>query len=292
MHTIKNEFLTVRVESAGAQLRSMVSKDGTEYIWQGDPKYWTSSAPNLFPYVGRLTQGYYLSEGNRYTFANHGIARYRDFQLVSNDGTKMVLELLADEATLAQYPRLFAFRVIYQLMENTLQICYEVENRDAKTMRFGLGAHPGFNVPLVPGKKFEDYRLRFPEVTQCQQILLSDDCFVSDQVRPYPLEDGCILPLRHDLFDKDAIVLTQMPSSITLETPGDDHSVTVSYPQMPYLGVWHIPCTDAPYVCIEPWCSLPSASGTVTVLEEKPDLLTLAPQEIYRNHWSICVHNP
>ena len=61
---------------------------------------------------------------------------------------------------------------------------------------------------------------------------------------------------------------------------------------MPYLGVWHIPCTDAPYVCIEPWCSLPSASGTVTVLEEKPDLLTLAPQEIYRNHWSICVHNP
>lgn len=292
MYTIKNQHLTVSVEATGAQLRSIVSADGTEYIWQGDSKYWTSSAPNLFPYVGRLTQGYYLSEGKSYSMKNHGIARYRDFHLVSNDGTTLVLELISDDETLAQYPRDFAFRVIYQLAENTLQICYEVENRDEKPMRFGLGAHPGFNVPLVPGKTFEDYRVRFDEVVPCQQILLSDDCFVTDQVRPFPMEDGCKLPLRHDLFDKDAIVLTKMPSSITLETEGDGHSVTVSYPQMPYLGLWHIPCTDAPYLCIEPWCTLPSAAGTITVLEEKPDLLTLEPQQTYRNHWSICIHTP
>ena len=73
------------------------------------------------------------------------------------------------------------------------------------------------------------------------------------------------------------------------DTDGDRHGVTVSYPQMPYLGLWHRPKSDAPYVCIEPWCSLPSGTE-VTVFEQKQDLLSLAPGHLYRNHWSIRIH--
>lgn len=29
-------------------------------------------------------------------------------------------------------------------------------------------------------------------------------------------------------------------------------SIHVNYPDMPYLGLWHWPKTDAPYICIEP----------------------------------------
>lgn len=290
LHTIQNAYLTVTAEESGAQLCSILSADGTEYLWQGHENYWTRRAPNLFPFVGRLNQGYYLSEGQSYQMKIHGIAPYRDFRLISNNGTKMVLELTSDEETLAQYPRQFAFRVIYELSDSTLKICYEVENRDQKTMHFGLGGHPGFNVPLAPGKKFEDYRLRFGEVVDCREVILSPDCFVTDQTRPFPMEDGCSLPLRHEMFDNDAIVLTNMASSITLETDGDGHGVTVTYPQMDYLGLWHKPHSDAPYVCIEPWCSLPSTSGVITVLEEKADLIPLEPNAVYQNHWSICIH--
>lgn len=290
LHTIKNAFLTVSAEEAGAQLRSVRSADGTEYLWQGHENYWTDRSPNLFPYVGRLKEGHYFVDGQDYTMRIHGIAPYRDFRLVKNDGTEMILELTDDAETRVQYPRQFAFRVIYRLEESTLQICYEVENRDEKTMYFGLGGHPGFQVPLTAGKAFEDYRLRFGEVTDCREVILTPDCFITDQTRPFPLVDGCILPLRHELFDNDAIVLTNMARSITLEAEGDRHSVTVTYPQMPYLGLWHRPKTDAPYVCIEPWCSLPSGADGVTVLEEKKDLLHLAPHGTYQNRWSIRIN--
>ena len=95
IYILENENLRVKVSSLGAEMQSIRRvEDGTEYLWQGDSKYWTSSAPNLFPYVGRLTQGYYLSEGKSFSMKNHGIARYRDFHLVSNDGTTLVLELI------------------------------------------------------------------------------------------------------------------------------------------------------------------------------------------------------
>ena len=289
LHTIKNAYLTVTASEAGAQLRSILGNDGTEYLWQGDDRYWKNQSPNLFPYVGRLKDGHYHMDGQSYEMRIHGIAPYRDFRLVSNDGLQMILELTDDAETLAQYPRHFSFRVIYRLVDSILEICYEVENQDRQTMYFGLGGHPGLNVPLVPGKTFEDYRLRFGQAVDCREVILTPDCFITDQTRPFLLEEGCILPLRHDLFDNDAIVLTNMSHSITLETDGDRHGVTVSYPQMPYLGLWHRPKSDAPYVCIEPWCSLPSGTE-VTVFEQKQDLLSLAPGHLYRNHWSIRIH--
>ena len=65
--------------------------------------------------------------------------------------------------------------------------------------------------------------------------------------------------------------------------------MTVSYPDMRYLGIWHKPKSDAPYVCIEPWTSLPSVDGEVDDLETKADMETLESMEIYRNEWSITL---
>lgn len=48
---------------AGAQLLSIRASDGTECLWQGDPAYWSDRAPNLFPYVARLTEGKYYLDG-------------------------------------------------------------------------------------------------------------------------------------------------------------------------------------------------------------------------------------
>ena len=58
---------------------------------------------------------------------------------------------------------------------------------------------------------------------------------------------------------------------------------------MPYLGIWHAPGTDAPYICIEPWLSLPATAGEPTVFENRPDLAEIGPGETYRNIWSVTV---
>ena len=40
---------------------------------------------------------------------------------------------------------------------------------------------------------------------------------------------------------------------------------------MPYVGFWHQPKTDAPYLCIEPWATLPGRDNTVEELSTLPD---------------------
>ena len=253
-HTIQNEHLTVTAAARGAELQSILGADGTEYLWQGDPRYWSDRALNIFPCVARLTNGSYYLDGQLHHMGIHGIAPYR-----------------ADEETLQSYPRRFVFRVTYALQGGTLAVTYEVENRDERTMYFGLGGHPGFRVPLADGASFEDYRLRFSS--------------------PFPLENGRDIPLRHELFDRDAIVLRDMDRALTLETGRDGRGVTVSFPGMDYVGIWHKPKTDAPYVCIEPWCSLPAVQDVVTVMEERRDYLRLEADGVYRNQWTIEIHS-
>ena len=157
-------------------------------------------------------------------------------------------------------------------------------------MYFGLGGHPGFRVPLTEGKHFEDYCLRFAEPCSPKRVGFTPDCFVTGENTEYTLSNGTDIPLRHDLFDDDAIVLRDMAREVTL-CSDDMRAVTVRYPQMRYLGIWHMPKTDAPYVCIEPWLSLPAHAGRKAVLEEQEDLVALAPGETYRNLWSIEIHN-
>jgi hypothetical protein len=49
----------------------------------------------------------------------------------------------------------------------------------------------------------------------------------------------------------------------------------VEFPQMPYVGFWHWPKAEVPYVCIEPWSSLPSRKDRVEDLEQQENLLSL-----------------
>ena len=55
MQVLENERFRVEINEFGAELTRFTSKkDGTEYIWKGDPAAWKRHAPILFPIVGRL----------------------------------------------------------------------------------------------------------------------------------------------------------------------------------------------------------------------------------------------
>ncbi|MBQ8768039.1 MAG: aldose 1-epimerase family protein [Oscillospiraceae bacterium] len=287
MYTIQNEFLKVTVAAKGAELMSIIAADGTEYMWQGDPNYWADRAPNIFPSVGRLTGGKYRLDGNWYELGCHGFAWLSNFEIVKHEPTYLEMLLADSEETLAVYPRKFAFTIAYTLRGDTLDVLYKVENRDEKELPFGIGGHPGFRVPLAAGKKFEDYQLRFSEKCQPEKYLVTPQYLFSGETAPFSLKDDTCIPLEHSLFDEDAIVLRSAAREVTLEAQGDSHSVTVTYPGMRYIGFWHKPHSDAPYVCIEPWCSLASFEDVPAIFEERPDLLRLAPGKTYENLWSI-----
>ena len=272
----------------GAELQSIRRiEDDTEYLWQGDPTYWAGRAANLFPICGRLTEGKYTYQGNTYEMMLHGFAKLQEFEVIRQDTAAITLQLTENAETLAMYPFHFSLEISYVLTGEDLTITLIVHNLDDKTMFFAVGGHPGFNLPLEAGKTFEDYFIEFDEPCEAKKLCLSDTCFYTEKDEAFPLEDNRILHLQHELFDRDAIFLRDMASGVTLRCADGARSVHMSYPDMSFLGLWHKPKSDAPYVCIEPWTSYPSVDGKIDNLESKQSMETLEPQGVYRNVYTI-----
>ena len=79
MVTISNEFLTAAFSEIGAELKSLIS-DNREYIWNGDPAFWTGSSPVLFPICSGLKDDEFIYGGKTYTMPKHGFARRTEFE--------------------------------------------------------------------------------------------------------------------------------------------------------------------------------------------------------------------
>ena len=289
LHTISNDFLKVTIDTLGAQLQSITAADGTEYLWYGDKTYWGSRATNLFPYVGRLTEGSYLCNGKRYSMTQHGFAKRMEFTVTEQTEQKIILTLTDNEETRECFPFRFAFSLIYELDGATVRYTYHVENHGENTMYFGLGGHPGFRLPLEDGKTFEDYRLTFARPCHPGRALLSPAYQMSGVETLFPLENDTTLFMRHALFDDDAIILHHFEKTVTLSAGEGTRGVTLHMPKMNYLGIWHAVKTDAPFVCLEPWVSLPSRDGVIEDFSQQSDLVSLDAGKIYSNEWSITV---
>lgn len=289
LYTISNEVLTVTLDACGAVLHSIVKED-TEYLWQGNATYWARRDANLFPYVGRLTDGKYLLDGQEYPMTIHGFCIGTDFEVTAQGGDFIRFTLTDSERTLQMYPFRFAFHVEYRVDGNRIVKTCLVENRDSREMYFGIGGHPGFNVPLGGEGAFEDWKLVFPQESQPVRMDLDPENYrYAGTEQPYPLENGTTIALTHDLFDLDAVVLRDMPRSVCICSTVSSRSVTVDYPHMPFLGLWHKPHSDAPYVCIEPWVSLPSHSAYMEDISKQEHLIHLPAGETYHNIMTITL---
>ncbi len=297
-YCLDNGVLSVRVSSLGGELQS-VKKDGREYLWQGDPAYWEGKAPNLFPYIARLTRGTCTVHGKAYQLPIHGFLPTTEMTAEAQEAereedsnaVRLVLRLDADERTLACYPFVFTLRIVYELEGDSLRITYEVTNGEKEEMYFGIGGHPGFQVPLEDGLSFGDYFLEFETAAEQMPVRVgfSPACFLNGKDEPYPLQGGSRIPLGHELFDDDAIVLSGTPKTVVLRSEKGSRGVRVRFPGMPYIGFWHAVKKPAPYVCIEPWSSLPSRQDVVEELSEQPGLIHLEGEGVYRNTWSIQI---
>ena len=276
LYTLKNEQLTVTLSDFGAEVISVKHATGCEYIWQADPTYWAGQAPLLFPICGRLTQGRYTYGGKTYEMNLHGFARKTTFAGEQTGENSVRFTLSDTPETRAIYPFAFALTVDYTLEGNSLRSSITVENTGKEVLPNAVGLHPGFNVPLDSGS-FEDWYLEFSEPCSPDKLIFSDTCYLTGKKVAFPLENGTTLALCHDLFDNDAIFLSRIGQTVSLRSDKSDRFVTFSFPEFPYLGIWHAPKTDAPYVCIEPWCGLPAYDGEIDDFATKCDMFRLCP---------------
>ena len=167
MFTIENEELKVAISSRGAELQSIFNKQTRlEYLWNGDPAFWSKRSPILFPVVGALKEDTYYYANKHYKLSRHGFARDREFETWQQQDNAITFLLKSDEATLQNFPFEFELKVSYSLQQNSLRVAYNVKNISASDMYFSVGGHPAFKVPLVPGTAYDDYYLEFNEDEQ------------------------------------------------------------------------------------------------------------------------------
>ncbi len=291
LYTLKNEHLTVTVNDMGAELWSIIHR-GAEYLWQGDSTYWSGHAYNLFPICGRLTDGKYTWRGKTYEIGCHGFARKTQYTMVEQTENSLSFRLTDDEKTRAIYPFAFSLTLTYTLEEKTVRTTFHVENKGDEPLPFAVGGHPGFHVPLGGEGSFDDWRLEFAcAKDDLRQLIFSDTCYLTRNPSvPFPhLVAGKIIPLRHTLFDNDAFFLENPCRTVSLRSDKSDRAVTVSFPDMPYLGIWHAPKTEAPYVCIEPWVGMADYDGESGDFSTKRDMIKLGVGESYTNAFTITV---
>lgn len=286
-YELSNELLTLAVDAVGGSMTHLIY-DGVEYLWQGDPAYWQGRAPHLFPVIGRLTGGSATLEGEPVALGVHGFFRHRPMELAGRQPGRLTLVQTWDAETLVQYPRKWRVLLTYALEGAAVTVTFRVENLDEKALYFYYGSHPGFNLPLEPGLTFADYCVQFDPGHPLRQRTVTDAGFMTGEVLDYPLEEGRLW-LRRNLFDRDAVILEGTGGKATLLAPGHRRQVTISYPQMRFLGIWQPAGTDAPFLCLEPWCALPDRQDQATELSAKEDVTVLAPGAVYENIWTISL---
>lgn len=262
--------LIVTLNFFGAEICSIKNKTGTEFIWQADKAVWPRHAPVLFPIVGRLKDNYYNFKNKTYNLSQHGFARDMEFELFSSSASECVFQITDNEATLEKFPFRFVFQIRYSLNGNKLTTAYTVKNTGTEDLFFSMGAHPGFNCPLLTGETFEDYSLVFEKNNFSLSLL-------SNGLRPGGKKELTLqnntLPLSHKLFENDALVFenTQI-EKITLAS--HHHRIELECNGWPYFGIWGKK-EKAPFVCLEPWYGIADKTDSDCMLEHKQGIISL-----------------
>lgn len=275
---IKSSELTVAIDPLGAELASIKDRQGTEHLWQGDARFWTSRAPVLFPLVGGLKADRYSLDGQSYELPKHGFARLRVFTVAEQTDTSVLMTLAADDETRASYPFEFQLSIRYTVCANRLVVDYQIDNRSDRTLYSSIGAHEGYCCP----DGIEGYDLLFEQEETLRTCELDGNFLNGDTT--VVLAKGSVLPLKTAYFAVDALVFATIRSqSVTLAHRGGGRRIKVDFPGFPSLGIWTKP--GAPYLCIEPWCGLPDETSSSGRIDEKRGILAVpAQRSLSRTH--------
>lgn len=289
VYYLENEFLSMGVDSHGAELKSLRRKaTNLEYMWCGDASYWGRTSPLLFPFVGGVYQKQYRTGGKTYAMTQHGFARDMEFVLLQKKKDFLEFQLKSTKETLEKYPYEFVLTIEYHLKENGVKVLWRVENPSQEIMYFAIGGHPGFNCPLRSGQ----------EQTACSIQLDMDGTMVCTEITPqgmaskkqkvFELQNGRLSITEH-LFDDDALVVeNHQAHTVSLCDASGSPYLTVRM-DAPLFGIWSPPKSNAPFVCIEPWYGRCDEEGYEGELKDRKWENALEPYGVWQASYEILV---
>ncbi len=277
--TIKNNTLSAVINAKGAELFSLKDKNSKEFMWEGNPEFWGKHSPILFPIVGTLKKNTYVYDDITYHLPRHGFVRDMVFEMIEHSDNKVVFTLYSTVETKKVYPFDFELKISYTLLDNKLEIGYQISNKNNFEMPFSIGAHPAFALT----NNFEDYSLAFEYQENLTSYELQDD-LLSNKTNSIILEKNQ-LPLTYSLFEKDAMIFKKLKSRTITILDKNNPFLRVDFNGFENLGLWTK--TKAPFICIEPWLGYSDTIETSGKLIEKEAIHFIAPKKEFECSFSI-----
>lgn len=274
-------MISINSKKQGAELTS-IKYDGKEMLFQADKAYWNRHAPILFPIVGKLKDGKTQIEEKQYEMSQHGFARDMEFEEIEKTSNKHQYILKSNAETFKKFPYQFELQVIYEVIENTLNVTYQVKNIDNKTIYFGLGGHPAFNCEYSSG----EYEIAFDEKEDKIEFLKLKDGLIDIEKADNILVNNNI-HLKADTFDNDAVIMKNINSHkvILQNNKTNEQILEFDFTGFPYLAIWSK--KGAPFVCIELWQNTADKINSNGVFKEKEDIIELKQEEIFTCKYSV-----
>ena len=297
--TLKNSRFEAVLNTMGAEINSLKSvKDGSEYVWTGDPSVWKFHAPVLFPHVGRIKDGYMEEGGKEYKLGCNGFARDMEFILLRHDTVSAEFELTQNDYTADKYPWKFSLKVFYELTDKGLTFRSTVTDTDACEISFSLGSHTAFCCPRntdPADTKNSDYQIEFEKREPLIQVICVGDGFLGadkDGIAPstqlYGEKEAGIIPLTDQGFGNGHFFTAFTSDWVGLRNKKTGQLVKVNTNGYPYLMVWQNK-GEPRFACIEPWYGTPDPDVTDHNWENKPALITLKHGESFTADQSITI---
>ena len=289
---LNNDILELTADTHGAEIFS-VKRDGTEYIWNGDPAYWGRRTPVLFPFVGQVRGGVYRHKGIEYRMGQHGFARDQEFELYNETKDSLTFILRENEKTLAVYPFRFELFVTYVLKGDAVTVEWKVRNPGDGPLHFSIGGHAAFMCPIGGTGTWADYAIELRKDGSALDAMvirpIRDGGNVGNETKEIPLKAGRITP-SDELFAGDALILeNSQADEISLVNPEGNAYLTVNF-DTPLVGIWSPVGKHAPFICIEPWCGRTDSTDFAGELAEREYGNTLEPGGEFVRAYTIRFH--
>ena len=249
----------VTIAPLGAELRSLQA-GGVQWLWHGDPAYWTGRSPVLFPVIGRSPNNLIDVGGTLFPMLQHGVARTSVFDVVEATATRARLRLTDSTESRTHYPFAFELYLTYEVAENDVSVVATVRNVDTGPIPFQLGFHPAFVYPL-PGAAGQVHRVvpARRDATAYHRINNSDGLVELAPVYTWgPQGDVEIVA---GMFDTGALVTPSGVGESVRYTAGGS-SIELELIGLPVFALWSKP--SAPFLCLEPWSGMPLGAGQST----------------------------
>jgi len=181
--------------------------------------------PLLFPFAGRLAGDHFDAADT--VIGQHGFGRNRAWTLTARSTDRLVMQLVADDASRAVFPFEFRANVEIEVVSDGVHVALETINTGPTPLPLAPGWHPYFACPCAAKADLDS------NVQGLTRGVLDDEH-----------EHDFGLVAAHD-------GVTHLdPLAVTLSAT----------PAMRHLQVWTLP--GRPFVCVEPFCGPANAINT------------------------------